>query len=99
MNIADYIGSAAGICTTASFLPQIVRTLRTRSVRDISFGMITLFFGGITLWLVYGILKTAWPIILTNTVTLLLVLILLICKIAFTPRSADPASRAGRRDS
>ena len=72
------IGMAAGTLTTLSFLPQVIRTARTRSARDLSLGMICFFIVGIILWLMYGIMACAWPIILTNAVTVVLASVLLI---------------------
>lgn len=84
----EFIGIAAGLMTTLSFLPQVIRTVRTRSVRDLSLGMVLLFFSGIVLWLVYGTLIRAWPIIAANAVTLVLVFILLVCVLKYR-RSAE----------
>ncbi|MFH0901804.1 MAG: SemiSWEET transporter [Pseudomonadota bacterium] len=77
------LGLVAGALTTASFLPQVVRTLRTRSARDISLAMFVLFSAGVALWLVYGILLGAAPIIAANGVTLALALAILAMKLRF----------------
>ena len=66
------LGYAAATLTTASFLPQVLHTLRTRDVRGISLGMYSAFTAGIALWLVYGLLLEAWPIVIANAVTLVL---------------------------
>ena len=71
------VGLAAGAFTTVSFLPQVIHTIKTKSSRDLSLGMICFFLVGIVLWLIYGIMVTAWPIILTNAVTTALALVLL----------------------
>jgi MtN3 and saliva related transmembrane protein len=71
------IGYFAGILTTAAFLPQVVKTIRDKSTRDISFSMYLLFCAGIFLWLVYGLLLQDMPIIASNVVTLLLAGIIL----------------------
>ncbi|APZ41909.1 SemiSWEET transporter [Acidihalobacter ferrooxydans] len=68
----DSIGLAAGALTTVAFLPQVIKVWRTRSARDLSLGMYFTFTLGVALWLIYGILLHAWPIILANAVTLLL---------------------------
>ncbi len=76
------IGYAAGTLTTLAFVPQVVRTWRTRSTGDLSTGMLLAFSAGVALWLVYGLGLRAWPIIMANAVTLLLALVLLAFKLA-----------------
>jgi len=66
------IGIIAGICTTVSFIPQIVKIVRTGHVRDISLYMYIVLTAGIFMWLVYGILIGELPIILANSVSVLL---------------------------
>jgi MtN3 and saliva related transmembrane protein len=70
------LGLLSGVCTTISFLPQVVRTFRTSSADDISWGWLLLFAGGVGGWLTYGILRGDLPITATNTGTLALVLAL-----------------------
>ena len=65
--MTEYLGYFAGILTVSSFLPQVVRTLRTRKVGDLSLGMFALFATASSLWIVYGIITSDWPVILTNT--------------------------------
>jgi len=83
MTITDWIGSAAAALTTTSFIPQAVRIFRTRHTTDISLGMYTLFTLGVTLWLTYGIQLSSWPIIVANSVTLILAGTVLAMKIKF----------------
>ncbi len=66
------LGAFAGLCTTISFLPQLLRTWRTRSTRDISLGMFSVLVFGIFLWLLYGLLIGDWPLIAANAVSLCL---------------------------
>lgn len=75
------IGYIAAICTTVSFLPQAIKTIKTRETKDISLLMYILFIIGITLWLVYGVLLHEWPIIIGNGVTFVLAFIVLRLKI------------------
>jgi len=72
MDMANVIGSLAGGLTTVAFIPQVVRTWNTRSARDISLLTYLMFSCGVLLWLVYGILLDALPIILANGITLAL---------------------------
>lgn len=80
---AELIGYLAASLTTVAFLPQVVRIWRTRSARDVSLPTVVLFTTGVALWLVYGLLLTAWPIIAANVVTLVLALLILALKLRF----------------
>lgn len=71
-SLADAIGAVAGTLTTLSFLPQVIKTWRSRSTRDISTTMFVAFCLGVALWLVYGLMLAAWPIVITNAATLVL---------------------------
>jgi MtN3 and saliva related transmembrane protein len=81
MDFADMIGSLAGVLTTIAFIPQVIRTWKTRSARDISLVTYLLFSCGVLLWLGYGILLHALPIILANGTTLALSTSILALKI------------------
>ncbi len=83
MSLELFIGLAAATLTTISFLPQVVRSLRTRDTRSISLGMYSLFTIGISLWLVYGLLSHDLPVTLANGVTLVLALIVLALKLRY----------------
>lgn len=79
----DWIGSVAAVCTTLSFVPQILRVWHRKSADDISLTMFLLFSLGVALWLVYGIGLHARPIIAANTVTLALALAMLVMKLHY----------------
>lgn len=79
----NVLGLVAGALTTIAFLPQLVKTWRTRSTRDISLTMFLLFSVGLLCWLIYGLLLHALPVILANGVTLLLALVILILKLRY----------------
>ncbi len=79
----EIIGSIAALLTTISWLPQALKTLRTRQTRDISLPAQVMLFIGIFLWLVYGILLMSWPLIGANIVTLVLVGTILAMKIRY----------------
>lgn len=81
--VSDLIGLAAGTLTTLSFVPQVLRTWRSRSAGDISLAMFSLFSLGVVLWLIYGIMNDAPPIILANAVTLVLAVAVLVMKLRF----------------
>ncbi len=77
------IGLAAAVCTTISFVPQLIRVWRLRSAREISLIMFLVFSLGTFLWLLYGIFIHAVPIILANAVSLVLSLAILALKLRF----------------
>ena len=79
----DMIGYLAAVCTTVAFLPQVIKTYRTKSARDLSLGMFSIFTTGVGLWLIYGIVIGNWPIIAANIVTFVLALTLLFFKLRF----------------
>lgn len=79
----ELIGYCAAILTTCSFVPQAWLTWRTRDVRGISLGMYLVFTVGVALWLLYGVLMGAWPIVLANAVTLALASVILAMKVRY----------------
>lgn len=83
MTNLDIIGFAAATLTTFCFLPQNIRIIRTKKTSDISLVMYLMFAIGLFLWLLYGIMQTAWPIILSNIITLILVIPIIILKIRY----------------
>ena len=83
MPLSEFIGFAAATFTTCSFIPQAWLTFRTRDVRGISLGMYSVFTLGVALWLVYGLLAGAWPVVAANAVTLGLALAILVMKLRY----------------
>ena len=83
-SITSTIGFIAAILTTVAFVPQVLKIWRTRSAKDISLGMYSLFTLGIAAWLVYGVLIDSWPVILANLVTLMLAGSVLVMKLKFS---------------
>lgn len=75
------IGLLAATLTTTAFLPQVIKAHQTRHTKDLSLAMYFLTAGGLVLWTVYGILLAAPPIILANTITLVLCSYLLYLKL------------------
>jgi MtN3 and saliva related transmembrane protein len=88
----EAIGLLAGTLTTIAFVPQLLKIYRTKSGKDISARMFSLFSAGIVLWLIYGILLRSLPLILSNLVTLALSLTIIALKIRYRrrPRSEEP---------
>ncbi|WP_283743706.1 SemiSWEET transporter [Sideroxydans sp. CL21] len=83
MSVQDWIGGIAATLTTGSFIPQVWRVWQTRHTKDISLLMYTFFTAGVALWLAYGILLGAWPVIIANSITLLLAGTVLVLKLRF----------------
>jgi len=83
MSSAELIGYVAAALTTIAFVPQAVQAWRTRDTSGISLPKYALFCIGVALWLVYGVLLGAWPIIIANTVTLALSLAILGMKLRY----------------
>jgi MtN3 and saliva related transmembrane protein len=83
MQFIDIIGTVAAVLTTASFVPQTVHTFRTRDVSGISLVMYSAFTAGVALWLVYGLLLGAWPIVVANVITLSLASSILVMKLRY----------------
>ena len=79
----ELIGYIAACFTTFSFIPQALKTFRTKDVGGISLGMYSCFTAGVALWLVYGFLLSAWPIVIANIITLSLALSILAMKLTY----------------
>ena len=79
--LIKYIGFFAAFCTTVAFIPQAVKVYKTKSTKDISLYMFIIFNIGVLSWLIYGISKLDFPLILANAVTLILSLYILFYKI------------------
>ncbi len=81
--LIDLVGWIAGTLTTIAFFPQLLKTWTTKSAKDVSLVMMVTFCVGICLWLVYGLAIDAMPVVVTNSVTLILALLILILKIKY----------------
>ena len=79
----EWVGYAAAMLTTLSFIPQAVKTIRSKDTRGISLGMYLLFTVGVALWLAYGFVLMSWPMILSNIVTLGLSITILALKLRY----------------
>lgn len=78
--MTDAFGFAAAILTSLAFFPQVLKVWRTRSADDLSVGMLTAQTSGVALWLVYGVGVRSAPVIFSNTVTLLVMFVLIALK-------------------
>lgn len=83
MDPVTAIGLLAGFLTTLSSLPQVIKSFKTKKTRDLSLGWVVLILSGVSLWLVYGILVQDLPLIATNSISMVLLLVLLVLKMKF----------------
>ncbi|HEU4683894.1 MAG TPA: SemiSWEET transporter [Nitrospira sp.] len=83
MDLVTILGLVAGTLTTIAFLPQVLRTWRTKSAKDLSLPMLLSFTAGVLCWLVYGLLIGSLPIIAANGVTLVLAGLTLALKLKY----------------
>ncbi|MEJ2361151.1 MAG: SemiSWEET transporter [Gammaproteobacteria bacterium] len=97
MNIIDWTGTLAGTFTTIAFIPQVVKAWTSKSTRDISLWMFLLFSSGVLLWLIYGVLLHAMPIIAANGITLSLSASILVMKLKDLRRQRRRQLAADRR--
>jgi len=83
VNIVGVIGIVAGICTSVSLLPQLVKIIKEKKVEDLSLVMFLSLLIGLMLWVAYGFLRDDWPIIITNSFSVLLNFCILILKFKY----------------
>ena len=80
MEFIEIIGFVAAFLTTISSVPQIIRSYRTKSTKDISFLWLATLLSGMVLWFIYGIMLVSMPIIAANLVGVSLILVLILLK-------------------
>ena len=83
MDFATALGLMAGTLTTAAYLPQVVKTWKSKSADGISWSMLIILCVGVTLWLAYGVYIHDWPVICANLLTLILSSLILGLKIRY----------------
>lgn len=86
--ITESIGSIAAILTTACYLPQVFHTYKTRDVAGISLMMYLALLGGVSCWLIYGVLRETWPLVVSNVITIAMLLSIISMKLKFGKVSA-----------
>ena len=94
--LTDIVGSLAACLTTASFVPQAWLTFKTRDVSGISLGMYSIFTAGVALWLAYGWMLKAPPIVIANSVTLALALAIMAMKLFYGGRAEADSKLSNR---
>jgi MtN3 and saliva related transmembrane protein len=83
MDWIQILGLTAGCLTSTATLPQLIKTYKTKDARDISLKMFSILVVGIILWVVYGFFKSDIPIIVTNTLAVILNIIMLVFKFKY----------------
>ncbi len=91
MNPVTLLGFVAGTLTTLAFLPQVIKTWRTKSSNDLSVSTLGMICTGVLLWLVYGLLVGDLPIIAANAVTLVLVVSVSVLALVYRKRDVSTA--------
>ena len=82
-NPIDLLGFLAGLFTTIAFIPQVIKTWRSKSAEDVSILMFAMFILGVLLWCVYGIEIHSIPVIVANVITFVLAATILVLKLIF----------------
>ena len=80
----EFFGYFAAILTTLAFLPQLIKTLKTKKAEDVSLITLIMFLTGVLSWIIYGYKISSTPILIANIITFILNLLILIFKIAFS---------------
>jgi MtN3 and saliva related transmembrane protein len=83
MDFTTVLGLVAGALTTVSLVPQVAQIWKTRSAKDVSLGMFVVFCIGVAMWLTYGILQSDVPIVVWNSITLVLSLAVVVMKLKY----------------
>lgn len=81
LDLRDSVGYVAALLTTIAFVPQALKSWRTRDLSGVSLPMYGLFTAGVALWLLYGLMLESWPIVVANLATLTLAGLVLILKV------------------
>lgn len=84
MNWTSIVGLFAGICTASSLLPQLIKTIKEKKAEEISKGMLFILMAGLATWVIYGFLRDDFPIILTNSFSLTLNILLIIFRFKYS---------------
>ena len=82
----EFFGYIAAVLTTAAFLPQLIKTLKTKKADDVSLITLIMFLSGVGAWIIYGHEISSFPILLANVITFVLNLFILISKIYYAKK-------------
>ena len=82
----EFFGYFAAILTTLAFLPQLIKTIKTKKAEDVSLVTLIMFLTGVLSWIIYGYKISSTPILIANIITFILNLLILIFKITFSKK-------------
>ena len=82
----EFFGYFAALLTTLAFLPQLIKTLKTKKAEDVSLITLIMFLTGVLSWIIYGYKISSTPILIANIITFILNLLILIFKITFSKK-------------
>ena len=80
----EFFGYFAAILTTLAFVPQLIKTLKTKKADDVSLTTLIMFLTGVAAWIIYGIQISSKPILIANTITFLLNFLILVFKLIYS---------------
>ncbi|HOF32993.1 MAG TPA: SemiSWEET transporter [Spirochaetota bacterium] len=83
MDTSTVLGYAAAFFSTVSFVPQVIKTLRTKDTSGISLLMYSVFTAGVALWLIFGVMTSNMPVTIANVIVLILASMVLVMKIRY----------------
>ena len=84
--IVEFFGYFAAILTTLAFIPQLIKTLKTKKAEDVSLTTLIMFLTGVAAWIIYGIAISSKPILIANVVTFLLNFLILVFKLIYSKK-------------
>ena len=80
----EFFGYFAAILTTLAFVPQLIKTLKTKKADDVSLTTLIMFLTGVAAWIIYGVQISSKPILIANTITFLLNFLILVFKLIYS---------------
>ena len=80
----EFFGYFAAILTTLAFIPQLIKTLKTKKAEDVSLTTLIMFLTGVAAWILYGIQISSKPILIANIITFLLNFLILVFKLIYS---------------
>jgi MtN3 and saliva related transmembrane protein len=83
MDLTQVVGLFAGVCTASSMLPQLIKTVKEKKAEEISVLMLAVLILGVSTWIVYGFMRQDFPIIVTNSFSLLLNIVMMYLRIKY----------------
>ncbi len=84
MDIVQWVGIGAGVLTAFSMFPQLIKIIKEKKAEEISITMVIVLIAGLSLWTAYGVLKEDWPLIITNSFSVLVNILLLIFRFKYS---------------